>query len=74
MMLQTLLLWISRTLDTLGSVDPNEHPGEIGQGLVEYALILVLVSVVVVVLLVAFGPLLVNLFQNIVDTMESAGT
>lgn len=41
-------------------------PDQRGQGLVEYAMILVLVAVVVVVILVALGPSIGNLFSNIV--------
>jgi len=37
-----------------------------GQGLVEYALILVLVSVVVIVVLALLGPAIGNVFSNIV--------
>jgi pilus assembly protein Flp/PilA len=37
-----------------------------GQGLVEYALILVLVAVVVIVILSVMGPSLGNIFSNIV--------
>jgi len=40
----------------------NQH----GQGLVEYALILVLVALVVIVVLVLFGPAVGNMFSNIV--------
>lgn len=39
---------------------------EEGQGLVEYALILALVSLVVIVVLVIFGPLLGNTFSGII--------
>lgn len=42
------------------------HPQhEEGQGLVEYALILVLVAVVVIVILSALGPVIGNTFSNI---------
>jgi pilus assembly protein Flp/PilA len=41
-------------------------PKEKGQGLVEYALILVLVAVVVIVILVVLGPAIGNVFSNIV--------
>jgi pilus assembly protein Flp/PilA len=37
-----------------------------GQGLVEYALILVLVAVVVIVILSLLGPAIGNVFSNIV--------
>ena len=42
---------------------------EVGQGLVEYALILILVALVVIVAVTAFGPLLGNVFSNISSTI-----
>lgn len=42
-------------------------PREKGQGLVEYALILVLVAVVVIVILALLGPAIGNVFSNIVS-------
>lgn len=42
-------------------------PVEKGQGLVEYALILVLIAVVVVAVLVLFGPFLGNLYSSVYD-------
>jgi pilus assembly protein Flp/PilA len=42
---------------------------EKGQGLVEYALILVLVAVVVIVILSIMGPAIGNIFSNIVNTL-----
>jgi pilus assembly protein Flp/PilA len=46
-----------------------------GQGLVEYALILVLVAVVVIAILTALGPQVGNIFSRIVNTLQqgSAG-
>ncbi len=41
-----------------------------GQGLVEYALILVLVAVVVIAILAVLGPTLGNTFSNIVYGMR----
>lgn len=41
-------------------------PKEKGQGLVEYALILVLVAVVVIVILTILGPTIGNIFSNII--------
>ncbi len=38
---------------------------EAGQGLVEYALILVLVAIVVLVILALLGPAIGNVFSNI---------
>ncbi len=43
------------------------NPREEGQGLVEYALILVLVSVVVIAILTLLGPAIGNVFSQIVN-------
>ncbi len=45
------------------------QPREEGQGLVEYALILVLVAVVVIVILALLGPAVGNVFSNVVDNI-----
>jgi pilus assembly protein Flp/PilA len=42
---------------------------EKGQGLIEYALIIVLVSIVVIVVLALLGPAISNIFQQIIDTI-----
>lgn len=44
-------------------------PREEGQGLVEYALILVLVSIVVIAVLLLLGPAISDVFQQIVDAL-----
>ena len=44
-------------------------PKEKGQGLVEYALILVLVTIVVIVILAILGPTIGNVFSNIVKAL-----
>ena len=44
-------------------------PREEGQGLVEYALILVLVAVVVIVILALLGPAIGNIFSNIISSL-----
>ncbi len=44
-------------------------PKERGQGLVEYALILVLVAVVVIAVLAFIGTGIRNIFENIVGTL-----
>jgi pilus assembly protein Flp/PilA len=44
-------------------------PREEGQGLVEYALILVLVAIVVIVILAILGPAVGNVFSNIVEAI-----
>lgn len=42
-----------------------------GQGMVEYALILVLVSIVVIVLLLTMGNQIKNVFSNIVAALST---
>jgi pilus assembly protein Flp/PilA len=41
-------------------------PRERGQGLVEYALILVFVALIVIVILTLLGPAIGNVFSNVV--------
>ena len=42
---------------------------ERGQGLVEYALILVLVAVVVIAILLLLGPIIGNVFSELVNSL-----
>jgi pilus assembly protein Flp/PilA len=44
-------------------------PREEGQGLVEYALIIVLVAIVVIIALTALGPIIGNVFSNIASEL-----
>ncbi len=44
-------------------------PREDGQGLVEYALILVLVAIVVIAILLLLGPIVGNVFSNLVANL-----
>ncbi|HEX8683556.1 MAG TPA: Flp family type IVb pilin [Ardenticatenaceae bacterium] len=46
-------------------------PREEGQGLVEYALILVLVAVVVIAILSVLGPQIGNVFSNVSDNLNT---
>jgi pilus assembly protein Flp/PilA len=46
-------------------------PKEKGQGLVEYALILVLVAIVVIAVLMLLGPIIGNVFSTINDSLSS---
>jgi len=46
---------------------------EMGQGLVEYALILVLVALVVIVVLSLLGPSIGNVFSNVIDEINMLG-
>ncbi len=43
---------------------------EIGQGLVEYALVLVLVAIVVIAILTLLGPQIGNVFSRIVYALN----
>ena len=43
--------------------------GQLGQGMVEYALILVLVSIVVIVILLTMGNQIQNVFSNVVAAL-----
>jgi pilus assembly protein Flp/PilA len=43
--------------------------GEFGQGLVEYALILIMVAIVVIVALALLGPAIGNIFSNIIPRL-----
>jgi pilus assembly protein Flp/PilA len=47
-------------------------PEEKGQGLVEYALILVLVAIVVFAVLMLLGPIIGNVFSTINDSLSAA--
>lgn len=46
-------------------------PKEKGQGLVEYALILVLVAIVVIAALMVLGPIIGNVFSDINSSLSS---
>ena len=45
-------------------------PREEGQGMVEYALILVLVAIVVIVILTLLGPAIAGVFSQIVSAIR----
>jgi pilus assembly protein Flp/PilA len=45
------------------------HPNEEGQGLTEYALILMLVALIVIIILVVLGPAVGNMYSNVVHNI-----
>jgi pilus assembly protein Flp/PilA len=45
-------------------------PREGGQGLVEYALIILLVALVVIIILALIGPQLGNVFSQVVSSLD----
>ena len=49
-------------------------PKEKGQGLVEYALILVLVAIVVIAVLILLGPMIGNAFSTINSSLSAASS
>lgn len=51
----------------------NIHKKEKGQGLVEYALILVLVAIVVIGALMALGPIINTVFGEINNSLSTVG-
>ena len=46
-----------------------QHVEESGQGLVEYALILILVVMVIMIVLVILGPAVGNMYSNILSNV-----
>lgn len=55
----------------LGDIQMLFLTHEDGQGLVEYALILVLVAIVVIAILALLGPQIGNVFSQIVDALRT---
>lgn len=51
---------------------PSRQNSEKGQGLVEYALILIFVAVVLIVVLTILSPGIANIYRNIIDALESS--
>ena len=58
MFISALILWLD--------LQANSTRQEKGQGLVEYALVLVLVAVVVIAILTLLGPQIGNVFSRII--------
>ena len=46
-------------------------PPEKGQGLMEYALILVFIAIAVLVILIVFGPVLGNMYSRVTNLFPS---
>ena len=75
MIIQTILTMLSHTYHLILSVPETEDDTtslETGQGLVEYALILILVAVTVVALLVIMGPAMGNIYSNILSAIRGS--
>jgi pilus assembly protein Flp/PilA len=52
-------------------VSSTQPSRQSGQGMVEYALILVLVSIVVIVILLTMGGQIANVFSNVVAALNA---
>jgi pilus assembly protein Flp/PilA len=52
---------------------PSVETEEEGQGMVEYGLILALVSIVAIAVLVFLGPAVADIFQEVTDELENVG-
>lgn len=61
----SIVTWFNKIQFRKGVTNMLYLPREEGQGLVEYALILVLVAIVVIVILALLGPAIGNVFSNI---------
>ena len=46
-------------------------PAKAGQGLTEYALILVLVAIIVIVILTLLGPQVANIFSQVTNMLST---
>ena len=55
----------THTQNRKGVIDMLYLPSEEGQGIIEYALILVLVALMVIVILALLGPAIGNVFSNL---------
>lgn len=71
MITKAFLMWLSHAQGVWNSYipTPKQPERESGQGLVEYALIMVLVGVAATAILVTMGPTLGNLYENIINTV-----
>lgn len=66
MLTQLWVRWLHRALSYY-----RIRQAAAGQGLVEYALILVFVSVVMVIILTVLGPGISNIYSNIVNMLNN---
>ncbi len=64
-MFNRLTWWLARPYCAIQSVLSRPLPYQRGQGLVEYALIIVLVAVVVIAALVVLGPRISSVFNRV---------
>ena len=65
---------VLRRLYKKGELTMEFAPKEKGQGLVEYALILVLVAIVVIAVLMLLGPIIGNVFSSINSSLSGVAS
>lgn len=63
-----IILWLYQHI----AVMKDDEQGTVGQGLVEYALLLILVATVMVAVVAVLGPGIGNVYSNIVHTIETS--
>lgn len=69
-----ILAFVQNFFPTIRAAVVTQVSREEGQGLVEYALILIFVSVVLVFLLTVLGPGIANIYSNILVAVNGAGS
>lgn len=73
MYIQAFLDWL-RHVELVQPDSPHKdanEPASPGQGLVEYALLLAMIAIAAIALMVALGPGIGNMYQNIIDQILS---
>ena len=68
-LLDDILIFICRTFYPERNLSMLFHPQERGQGLVEYAIILVFVALVVIVIVRMLGPKVGNIFSTVNNSL-----
>ena len=63
-MLNQMIVWVKYGLRRMGMSE------EEGQGIIEYALLLVFISIVVIVILTQFSAPLQAIYQNVLDALK----
>jgi len=68
MLSNVIILWLCQQFTLVQDDDETRT----GQGLVEYALLLILVATVMVAIVAVLGPGIGNVYSNIVHTIETS--
>jgi pilus assembly protein Flp/PilA len=68
-LISTTMLWIGVKSKRKEAAKMESHLAKTGQSLLEYALIIILVAIVVLIILYLFGPALGNMYSNIIQNI-----